>query len=146
MVTQEFIQILIQLTVGDNNVRKNAELQYSQLCNQKCDEVPSWLLDVMRDKSLDTSIQRLAAVLLRRFFVQDNGSQQRSMSEAGLANLRKDILYTLDMEKEVYLKSRICDIVGLLCDDDTNENEWPELLPYTYQCLQVINHPTPTYL
>lgn len=43
----------------------------------------------------------------------------------------------MSAESDMYLKSRICDIIGELAGDVLEPAEWPEIIPYTYSIIQV---------
>ena len=139
---REFVELLSQLTLADNTIRRSAEEIFDALSGQNNCEVCNMLVNVVSDKSTPVAIQRLSAVMLRRLLVQQ-GKSSKPYNTEQLASLRSSVLRALDSETEVFLKSRICDIVSFLCDEDMDENEWPELLPYTYSCL---NSPNPLSL
>ena len=137
MSGDSFVSLLEQLSVMDNNIRKLAEERYDSICRDNCNELPQMLLQVIVDKSNAESVQRLAAVLLRRHIVKEAENDSFVLTTESLSGFRSNLLLALENENEIYLKSRICDIVGLLCDEDMSEETWPDLLPYTYSCVQV---------
>ena len=95
------------------------------------------LLSVIIDSTQLAGTRRIAVVLLRRLLVQQSKSSVNILSTASLGKLRTSILTSVEHETDLFLRSRLCDIVALLCDEDMEEQEWPELLPYIYSCLQV---------
>ena len=137
MSTNDFIQLLQQLSVGDNNLRKAAEDTYDKICSNNANQLPNMLLEVLSNKTIDYSTQKLSSILLRRYFTQQSKSSE-VLSADSMRLFRSNLLNVLENETDIYLKARVCDIVGLLCDEDIDEAQWPELLPYTYRCLQVL--------
>lgn len=138
MNSLQVITILSQLTEANNAIRGAAEKAYDQLINEHFQELPLLLLDVIGNKSIDQAIQKLAAVLLRRFLSQhQSGNSVSTLTVEALLAFRSKLLIALDDEKDVFLKARICDIVAFLCPEDMEDTDWPELLPYTYKSLQV---------
>lgn len=139
---EEFVTLLEQLSLADNAARKSAEETYDTLSKNNSDEVPHLLLAVLSGGRFADGTRRLAGVLLRRCLVNQNKSKAYIMSATSLQRLRTDVLVSLKEETDTFLKSRICDVVGLLCEDDIEESEWPDLLPFTYSCLQSTHAPT----
>lgn len=68
---EEFVVFLGQLSLADNVIRKAAEERYESLCSGNGDELPHMLLGVISDTSVVDTVRRLAAVLLRRFLIQE---------------------------------------------------------------------------
>jgi len=138
----EFATLLEQLALADNTIRKSAEVSYDALIKNNSDELPHLLLAVLSGGQFAEGTRRLAAVLLRRFLVNQNKADAYIMSPPSMKKLRADVLQALRSENDAFLKSRVCDVVGLLCEDDIEEGDWPELLPFVYSCLQSTHAPT----
>ena len=51
--------------------------------------------------------------------------------------LKEGLIAAVSAETDMYLKSRICDIIGELAGDVLEPSEWPEIIPYTYSIIQV---------
>lgn len=51
--------------------------------------------------------------------------------------LKDELIKALTAETDIFLKSRVCDIIGELAGDILEASEWPEIIPYTYTIIQV---------
>lgn len=86
---QQFVQLLEQLTVGDNAIRSASEKHYESM---KADAVvlpflPLSLLEALADDTVAGHVRQLAAVLLRRLLVEQEDSVYRAM------DIEKLVLY-----------------------------------------------------
>jgi hypothetical protein len=52
--------------------------------------------------------------------------------------LKQGLIAAVSQESTAYLKSRICDIIGELAGYILEPQDWPEIIPYTYSIIQVI--------
>lgn len=83
-------------------------------------------------------IRKLAAVLLRRVLLQDDNSVYFRLEMDRKEQFRSEILRSLQNECDPALKNHFCNIIGELADLllDNGDDEWPDLFPYIYQCVQ----------
>ena len=168
---QQFVQLLEQLTVGDNAIRSASEKHYESM---KADAVvlpflPLSLLEALADDTVAGHVRQLAAVLLRRLLVEQEDSVYRAMDIEKLVLyktiliirlqqiqilafpdtisfpictrrqtlFRSNLLICLTKEQDPSLKARICDIIGDLSGLVLECNEWPEILSYSQNAIQV---------
>jgi hypothetical protein len=79
---EQFVQLLVQLTIADNAARSAAEKQYQGMKSDPAvlPFLPLSLLSVLDDDTVLGHIKQLAAVLLRRMLVEEEVSVYRSMN------------------------------------------------------------------
>ena len=87
---EQFVQLLLQLTVVDNALRSAAEKQYQGM---KSDAtvlpfLPLSLLCVLDDDTVLGHVKQLAAVLLRRLLIEEEVSVYRSMDSQTFVRLQ----------------------------------------------------------
>ncbi|CAM9448499.1 unnamed protein product, partial [Ectocarpus fasciculatus] len=58
------------------------------------------------------------------------------ISDCSQSFLKEGLIAAVSAESDMYLKSRICDIIGELAGDVLEPAEWPEIIPYTYSIIQ----------
>lgn len=81
---QHFIQLLEKLVVSDNVIRSNAENDYRNMQLEGGDNLSLALLYVIQNSGVPDHLRQLAAVLLRRYLIEENdGSVYQEMSKAG---------------------------------------------------------------
>lgn len=133
---QEFVTLLENLTVINNNLRSSAERQYEMMKITPESFLPLKLLSVVVESSVSNNIRRLSAVLLRRIMIDDENSIYNQLDQERQQILKSGLMSALDYETDPYLKARICDIIGELATFIVHAGEWPEILPYTHISIQ----------
>lgn len=130
---------LLQQLMSDNNEQRTAaEATYHDL--PVSSRVPALLQALKRDNSAVTEdsviIRTLAAVLLRRIFVNEHVLFQREASPELTMHTRSALLELVLTESLSLVRRRICDAVAELArcsQDDDGNNLWPEVLPFLFQ-------------
>lgn len=136
-----FIRLLEQLHVSDNTLRSNAENTFNTLKEQNNTSLPFMLLTALSHPHVSNTVQRLAVVLLRLVLIRETPSLFFRLDPGRREDLKGLLLLQLNTENDIYLKSRLCDIVGELSGILHSEDiEWPEILTFTQGCV-VSNDP-----
>ena len=132
----DFSSFLENLTTPNNAVRAAAETEYDRLKGDRSSGLPFLLLSCLQNGSTKSNIRVLSAVLLRRVLIQDEDSGYHKMNATEQLQLKTGLLTIMTAERDPYLKARICDIVGELAGYILEPADWPEVVPYTYSCIQ----------
>ena len=93
----------------------------------------------MAESRITPHIRKLAAILLRRILIHEERSSYERLNSDKKCLLKIELMQTLEVESDPYIKSRICDIVGELGAFIVEPSDWPEILPYTHRSMQVSN-------
>eukprot|EP00117_Sycon_ciliatum_P045798 scpid19596/ scgid32881/ Importin-5; Importin subunit beta-3; Karyopherin beta-3; Ran-binding protein 5 len=132
-----FVGLLQQLLSENNDARNAAEKSYQSLSMSV--RVPA-LLNAVGSPALaadeGTVIRTLAAVLLRRVFVNEYSSFEKEASVELFTQAKSILLQLIERETQPLVRRRICDAVAEFArcqQDDSGNNLWPEVLSSLFQ-------------
>lgn len=132
----DFKVIMEALLSHDNETRNNAEEQFSSLdVSLKF----SHLISTLRMEGSSEEVKTVAAVLLRRVFLQlEYKDLIDGIDPTLLQSGRAELLMAVQQEgTSVAVRRKICDAVAELARsfiDDNDTNHWPEVLRFLFDC------------
>ncbi|CAI8000480.1 Importin-5 [Geodia barretti] len=131
----DFQAILNNLLSGDNDTRNQAEEQFNGLALSV--KLPH-LVTALRALGASAEVKTMAAVLLRRVFLQlDYGDLHKEVDPGVLRQCQTELLQGLSSEPLPPIRRKIGDAVAEMARssiDDDNVNHWVELLSFLFEC------------
>ncbi|EFJ36956.1 hypothetical protein SELMODRAFT_140759 [Selaginella moellendorffii] len=113
----------------DNDARKNAEEQIKHLARDP-ELVPALLHQIRNARS--ANVRQLAAVLLRKKIV----GLWMKLNPQLHASLKNLLLESITLDNSLAVRRASADVVSALAKQDVPAGNWPELLPFLFQCSQ----------
>jgi hypothetical protein len=136
-----FVALLSALTSSDNTARAEAEARYESAKAASSTDLLAYLISALNELSTPSPIRTLSLVLLRREVVKE-GQAYSALPSAAQKQFKMALLSALDIEPDFRLKGKLCDFlgelhyVGVVGEDEDEEDVWQELLVYIASCLQ----------
>jgi len=132
-----FEALIEQLMSPDNASRSAAESYFGELEKQP-DALVHELLTILINPSANASCRPECAILLRRVLVKKEPPLWDSVSPPAQATVKEKLLDLFSKEDNGSLHRKICDVVSDLAIHVVykQENGWPELLPFMFNCVQ----------
>ncbi|XP_024542572.1 importin-4 isoform X1 [Selaginella moellendorffii] len=121
--------LLFQFLMPDNDARKNAEEQIKHLARDP-ELVPALLHQIRNARS--ANVRQLAAVLLRKKIV----GLWMKLNPQLHASLKNLLLESITLDNSLAVRRASADVVSALAKQDVPAGNWPELLPFLFQCSQ----------
>jgi len=129
----DFQVVLAALLSPDNETRNQAEEQFTNL--QAAIKVPH-LVSAMRTHGASEEVRTIAAVLLRRVFLQMEYKDLSEQIDVGvLHGCRAELLLAVQTEPSAPIRRKICDAIAELARSSIDEediNHWPEILKFLF--------------
>ncbi|KAL5476110.1 hypothetical protein EMCRGX_G026016 [Ephydatia muelleri] len=136
-----FEVILAALLSPDNTTRSQAEEQFGKIPVPV--KLPN-LVTMLRTHGASDEVRTMAAVLLRRIFLQlEYKDLEEEVDIEVLQGCRAELLMAIQAEEHSSIRKKICDAAAELARssiDDDNQNHWPEVLQFLLQCCNMA-HP-----
>lgn len=128
-----FEALIQQLMSADNEARKQAESLLDQLKQHSTDLVVGNLMRLMR-QSQNPASRDMGAVMLRKAVTKDSLWQKCSSNVQTV--VKTELLNCLREEQKHSTLKKIGDTVSGLAERVYDDSEWPELLPFLFECVQ----------
>ncbi|KAI3993923.1 hypothetical protein MKX01_002936 [Papaver californicum] len=77
----------------------------------------------------------MAAILLRKQLTRDDSYLWPRLSQSTQSALKSQLLLCVQNEEAKQISKKLCDTVSELAAGILPENQWPELLPFMFQCV-----------
>lgn len=124
--------LLLQFLRPDNEARRQAEDQIKRLAKEP-QIVPALLHHVRTAPS--SNVRQLAAVLLRKKIV----GHWMKLTPQVRDSVKSTLLESISVENSPLVRKASADVVSVIAKHAVPAGEWPELLPFLFQCSQSIH-------
>jgi hypothetical protein len=129
-----FEQLCAMLMSSQNEQRSQAEAVFAEL-KQHPDACAQQLVRTLRT-SPSLEARALCAVLLRKVLTRDDASIWPGMSAPAKQAVKTEMLACIKEEQQRGVTKKVCDCVSELAAGIIEDQGWPELLPFIFQCVQ----------
>ncbi|KAI7835878.1 hypothetical protein COHA_010225 [Chlorella ohadii] len=129
-----FEQLCAMLMSSQNEQRSQAEAVFAEL-KQHPDACAQQLVRTLRT-SPSLEARALCAVLLRKVLTRDDASIWPGMSAPAKQAVKSEMLACIKEEQQRGVTKKVCDCVSELAAGIIEDQGWPELLPFIFQCVQ----------
>ena len=133
----QLIDLLQNLLSDDNELRKAAEAAYNEVpIPLRVSELVKALGFVEENPQISALIRTLAAVLLRRVFVNEYSLFEKQASPELNLQTKSSLLNLVQSEQLSIVRRKVCDAIAELarCSQDKDGNNlWPEVLPFLFE-------------
>ncbi|PSC74524.1 ARM repeat-containing [Micractinium conductrix] len=130
-----FEQLCAMLMSSQNEQRSQAEAVFAELKKQAPDACAQQLVRSLR-QSPSLEARGLCAVLLRKVLTRDDASIWPGMTDPVKALVKNEMLACIREEQMRAVTKKVCDCVSELAAGIIEDQGWPELLPFMFQCVQ----------
>ncbi|KAJ7524132.1 hypothetical protein O6H91_18G079600 [Diphasiastrum complanatum] len=121
--------LLLQFLMPDNEARRNAEEQIKQLAKDP-QLVPALLHQIRAARS--PNVRQLAAVLLRKKIT----GHWMKLTPQIRDSVKSSLLEGIAVEHSPLVRRASANVVSIVAKHAVPTGEWPELLPFLFQCSQ----------
>ncbi|CAL9024177.1 unnamed protein product [Prunus brigantina] len=129
-----FETLISHLMSSSNDQRSQAEALFN-LCKQAHpDALLLKLLHVLQSSTRPES-RTMAVILLRRQLTHDDSFLWPRLTPNTQSTLKSLLLSSLQSESSKSMSKKLCDTISELASSVLPENQWPELLPFMFQCV-----------
>eukprot|EP00897_Mesotaenium_endlicherianum_P006572 jgi/Mesen1/5943/ME000301S05074 len=128
-----FEPLVEQLMSPSNDVRGQAEAVFNQ-CKQHPDALVTKLVETLRS-SPKAELRGLCAVLLRKVITKDQVSLWPVLNAATQNGVKSELLLCVQGEEVKSITKKLCDTVSELAAGIFEDGNWPELLPFMFECV-----------
>ncbi|KAL9233007.1 hypothetical protein vseg_008053 [Gypsophila vaccaria] len=130
----QFETLISHLMSTNNDVRSHAESLYN-LCKQQHPDTLSLKLATLLQSSPHPEARAMAAILLRKLLTRDDSFIYPQLSGPTQSSLKSILLSCLHSEDTKTILRKLSDTISELAATIVPENNWPELLPFMFQCV-----------
>ncbi|KAH9728478.1 TOG domain-containing protein [Citrus sinensis] len=135
-----FETLISNLMSSSNEHRSHAEVLLSHLRQSHPDAFALNLSRMLSSSSLP-ECRAMSAILLRKHLTRDDSTSFifTRLAPSTQANLKSVLLVQLQNETNKSIIKKICDAVSELAASVLPDGDWPELIPFIFQCLVTFN-------
>ncbi|ESR56683.1 hypothetical protein CICLE_v10018600mg [Citrus x clementina] len=135
-----FETLISNLMSSSNEHRSHAEVLLSHLRQSHPDALALNLSRMLSSSSLP-ECRAMSAILLRKHLTRDDSTSFifTRLAPSTQANLKSVLLVQLQNETNKSIIKKICDAVSELAASVLPDGDWPELIPFIFQCLVTFN-------
>lgn len=77
----------------------------------------------------------MATILLRKQLTRDDSYIWPHLTESTRSTIKNVLLSSIQREEEKTIVKKLCDTISELASSLVPENQWPEILPFMFQCV-----------
>ncbi|KAH9617550.1 hypothetical protein KSS87_021809 [Heliosperma pusillum] len=129
-----FETLISHLMSTNNDLRSTAESLYN-LCKLHHPDSLSLQLARMTQSSPHPEARAMSAILLRKLLTRDDSFIYPKLAPSTQSSLKSILLACIQSEETKTISRKLCDTVSELAATIVPENQWPELLPFMFQCV-----------
>ncbi|RZC77742.1 hypothetical protein C5167_002029 [Papaver somniferum] len=129
-----FETLVSHLMATGNQQRSEAESLFN-ICKQDHPDALSLKLAHLLQYSPHVEARAMAAILLRKQLTRDDSYLWPRLSQQTQSALKSQLLMCVQNEEAKQISKKLCDTVSELAAGILPENQWPELLPFMFQCV-----------
>ena len=119
-----------------NEVRSQAEKVFGACKQHQADACVQRLVHVLKN-SQQLELRGLCAVLLRKALTSDADNKTwKSLTQPTQQGMKTELLTLIKDEQNKQTAKMVCDTVSDVGAMLLEEQQWPELLPFMFQCVQ----------
>ncbi|KAK9201227.1 hypothetical protein WN944_016428 [Citrus x changshan-huyou] len=135
-----FETLISNLMSSSNEHRSHAEVLLSHLRQSHPDALALNVSRMLSSSSLP-ECRAMSAILLRKHLTRDDSTSFifTRLAPSTQANLKSVLLVQLQNETNKSIIKKICDAVSELAASVLPDGDWPELIPFIFQCLVTFN-------
>ncbi|KAH9611136.1 hypothetical protein KSS87_023271 [Heliosperma pusillum] len=130
----QFETLISHLMSTNNDQRSEAELLYN-LCKQHQPDSLSLKLGHLVQSSPHPEARAMAAILLRKLLTRDDSFIYPKLAASTQSTLKSILLSCIQTEDTKTISRKLCDTISELAATIVPDNQWPELLPFMFQCV-----------
>ncbi|XP_041994161.1 importin-5-like [Salvia splendens] len=129
-----FETLISHLMSSSNEQRSQAEAIFNLI---KQNDPNSLVLKLghLISSSVHQEARAMAAILLRKQLTRDDSYVWPSLTESTRSAVKNVLLSSLQSEESKSIIKKLCDTVSELASSLVPENQWPEILPFMFQCV-----------
>ncbi|XP_047940572.1 importin-5-like [Salvia hispanica] len=129
-----FETLISHLMSSSNEQRSQAEAIFNLI---KQNDPNSLVLKLghLISSSVHQEARAMAAILLRKQLTRDDSYVWPSLTESTRSAVKNVLLSSLQSEESKSIVKKLCDTVSELASSLVPENQWPEILPFMFQCV-----------
>ncbi|KAL2633872.1 hypothetical protein R1flu_005351 [Riccia fluitans] len=126
--------LVAQLMSSGNEQRGQAEQIFNHC---KANHAEALVLKLVRtlQVSQQVEVKAMSAILLRKLMTKDDVSLWKKLSPATQVGVKSQLLLCVQHEEGKSILKKLCDTVTELAADILEDGQWPELLPFMFQCV-----------
>ncbi|KAK9664646.1 hypothetical protein RND81_14G058200 [Saponaria officinalis] len=129
-----FDTLISHLMSTNNDQRSQAESLYN-LCKLHQPDSLSLKLAQLVQSSPHPEARAMAAILLRKLLTRDDSFIYPKLAASTQSTLKSILLSCIQTEDTKTISRKLCDTISELAATIVPENQWPELLPFMFQCV-----------
>lgn len=129
-----FETLISHLMFSANDQRSQAESMYNLIKERDPNSLALKLSHVL-SASINLESRAMAAILLRKQLNHDDTSIWPKLTESTRASVKNILLSSIQREEAKSVIKKLCDTISELASSLLPENQWPEFLPFMFQCV-----------
>ncbi|CAN6454217.1 unnamed protein product [Victoria cruziana] len=129
-----FETLIAHLMSTSNEQRSRAEALFN-LCKSNQPDALALKLVHLLQLSPQPELRAMAAILLRKQITRDDSFIWPSLSAQTQVTIKSSLLSCLQREDTKTIIKKLCDTIAELASSIVPEGQWPELLPFMFQCV-----------
>ncbi|KAL9329415.1 hypothetical protein ACSQ67_004418 [Phaseolus vulgaris] len=129
-----FQTLISHLMSSSNEQRSHAEALFN-LCKQTDPDNLSLKLAHLLHSSPHHEGRAMSAILLRKQLTRDDSYLWPRLSPQTQSSLKSLLLSSIQTENSKSISKKLCDTISELASGILPDNDWPELLPFMFQCV-----------
>ncbi|KAG6436492.1 hypothetical protein SASPL_101393 [Salvia splendens] len=129
-----FETLISHLMSSSNDQRSQAESVFNLI---KQNDPNSLVLKLghLISSSVHQEARAMAAILMRKQLTLDDSYIWPNLTESTRSDVKNLLLSSLQSEESKSIIKKLCDTVSELASSLVPENQWPEILPFMFQCV-----------
>ncbi|EYU39259.1 hypothetical protein ABFS82_04G225100 [Erythranthe guttata] len=129
-----FENLISNLMSSSNEQRSQAESIFNLLKQNDPNSLALKLAHVL-SSSVHLEARAMATILLRKQLTQDDSFIWPKLNESTRFTIKSILLSSIQNEESKSIIKKLCDTISELASSLLPENQWPELLPFMFQCV-----------
>lgn len=129
-----FESLIMHLMSAGNEQRGQAEALFN-ICKEKHPDALALKLVHVLQSCVQVEIRAMAAILLRKQITRDETYIWPRLAPPTQTAIKAHLLVCVQREEAKTIVKKLCDTVAELAASIMEEGQWPELLPFMFQCV-----------
>ncbi|KAL2557151.1 ARM repeat superfamily protein [Forsythia ovata] len=129
-----FETLISHLMSSSNEQRSQAESIFNLIKQNDPNSLAIKLAHLL-SSSLHHEARAMSAILLRKQLTRDDSFIWPQLTESTRSAIKNILLSSVQREESKSIIKKLCDTVSELASSLLPENQWPEILPFMFQCV-----------
>ncbi|XP_016450778.1 uncharacterized protein LOC107775544 [Nicotiana tabacum] len=129
-----FETLISHLMSASNEQRSQAESIFNLIKQNDPNSLALKLANVLTSSSHQEA-RAMSTILLRKLLTRDDSFIWPKLTESTQSGIKTVLLTCIQREESKSIIKKLCDTVSELASSILPENQWPELLPFMFQCV-----------